>query len=820
MDWMELERRAAAEREAQQAARGGGAPHNVSASAPPVDRPAGLDLLAGLNADQLAAVTHRGGPLSILAGPGSGKTRVITRRIAWLVREAGVQPWEIVAITFTNKAAKEMRERVEALLPVKGAWVSTFHAFCARVLRREIEILGGYTRDFTIYDTGDKNTLLKRIIKELGYDITRFRPAAIGGWISERKNRAREDRVATESEEDGMETEVLKRVEKRYEETLRSSNALDFDDLLLKVLHLFETHPGVRDAYARRFRHVLVDEYQDTNHVQYLLARHLASFHGNLAVCGDPDQSIYSWRGADIRNILDFARDYPNAKVVRLEQNYRSTGNILRAAESVIRHNAGRAEKRIWSDKGPGEKLAVLQCADEDDEAREVALQIRALHARGLPLGSVAVFYRVNFMQRALEQALRLARIPYQIIGGLEFYDRREIRDLIAYLKLIVNPNDDLAFQRVVNVPQRGVGDKSLELLVQWAADRRVPLTRALQSEEALGLVKGRGKSGLVAFRELLVRLQPAQDADAAVALDLVLAEIGVDAWLAQLDDESGVDREANIEELRAHAAAWDRMTSELRRQAGVVEPVTRGAEAVHAELAGSLFEHAARERRAAANDANANTPVELPPTGVRGFLQEIALVNDTDALEDGTGKVTLMTLHSAKGLEFPAVFLCGVEEELLPHSRALEENIEGDPDAGVEEERRLFYVGLTRAQERLVLTHCQQRMHFGQTNFCSPSRFLEEIPHEVIEGGSSLGTTDDEDTDDAQDDGLGAYTPSAKAPAIAEGDRVESEHFGRGTVERLQGTGVNARATVRFPQHGTKILLLQYAKLRVLGRA
>ncbi|MBK7874273.1 MAG: UvrD-helicase domain-containing protein [Planctomycetes bacterium] len=814
MDWMELKRledeeRERAERANHPAAQAGRVqPAHDTARAGAFGASGRIPgLLDGLNAPQRAAVTHTDGPLLILAGPGSGKTRVITRRIAWLVAEAGLSPWEVVAITFTNKAAREMKERVEKLLPVSGLWISTFHAMCARILRREIELLPGYTRDFTIYDTSDRNTLIKSILKELNIDATRFKPSAVGGWISDWKNKGYAiDRPELDMQADGeddasVEREVFVAVRKRYEEAMRSSNALDFDDLLLKVLELFEKHLGLRDAYARRFRHVMVDEYQDTNRVQYLLTKHLASYHGNLAVCGDPDQSIYGWRGADIRNILDFEQDFPSAKVVSLEQNYRSTGYILKAAESVIRHNAGRSGKRIWSDKGDGEKIAVLECADEEDEAREVAQQIRSLQARGTRLDRVAIFYRVNFMQRALESALRLARVPYQIVGGVEFYERREIRDLIAYLKLCVNPQDDVAFLRVVNTPARGVGEKSLGDLRNWALDRRVPLSRALQSDEALSAIKGRAKTGLLAFRELLVALEPLRDVDAAVALDQVLEKIEVERWLAEMDDQQGVDREANIEELRAHAAAYDRMAAEMKRLIAETPVGERGAELVQAIATAQPTLFTAPPGGALA--------AETPLGGLRGFLQEIALVSDTDAIEGDQGKVTLMTLHSAKGLEYEAVFLCGVEEELLPHARALAEHV-GEED-GVEEERRLFYVGITRAEKRLVLTHCQQRLHFGQTNFCRPSRFLEELPPEVLEGGASTAGGDD--------DALGAYEPATKEAALKVGDRGEHDHFGRGTIEQLQGSGVNARAIVRFPAHGTKTLLLQYAKLSVIGR-
>jgi DNA helicase-2/ATP-dependent DNA helicase PcrA len=746
---------------------------------------AAFGLLDGLNEPQREAVEHGDGPLLILAGPGSGKTRVITRRIAWLVRERGVRPWEILAITFTNKAAGEMRDRVLSMLPARGLWISTFHSMCARILRREIEALddrkggagGGWTRDFTIYDTSDRNELLRKLIQSANYDATRFKPAVIGAWISAGKNQGwseRGDDGTPQDGDDGIEHEVLVKVRLLYEAAMKKSNALDFDDLLLKVLELFERHPGIRDAYASRFRHVLVDEYQDTNRAQYLLTRHLSSFHGNLAVCGDPDQSIYAWRGADIRNILDFERDFGAPRVVRLEQNYRSTGNILAAAQAVIRNNRARKEKTIWTASGPGAKLTALGCADENDEAREIAREIRSQVAAGRAASDFAVFYRVNFMQRALESRLRLEGVPYQVVGGLEFYARREIRDLVAYLKLTVNPSDEIAFRRAVNTPQRGIGEKSVDAIARWAVDRRVPVLSALRSSEALGLVRGRARAGLQAFAELMARLEPLAEAPAAVALGQVLEEIDYDAWIAQMDDESGVDRQANVEELLAHAAEHDRL---------------------------SAAEAAAEETPA--QDAKAG--------GLRGFLQDIALVSDVDGMEADVPRATLMTLHSAKGLEFPVVFIAGVEEDLLPHARSLMEAEGPDPDAGVEEERRLFYVGITRAKERLVLTHARTRLHFGQESFRSPSRFLSEIPREIVEGY---------EPDADEDEMLGAFDPPPASPEIRVGDRVEHEHFGRGTVERLQGSGVNARATVRFTLAGERQLLLQYARLTLVGRS
>jgi DNA helicase-2/ATP-dependent DNA helicase PcrA len=712
------------------------------------------DLLEGLNESQREAVTHAEGPLQILAGPGSGKTRVVTNRIAWLLTERGVRPEEVLAITFTNKAAREMRERVERMLPdQRGLWISTFHSMCARILRREIEVLGDWTRDFSIYDTSDRNQLLKTLIRECNYDATQYRPAIVGGWISEWKNK-RAGEVPEAS--GGMDEEVFARVFGRYEAAMRAGNALDFDDLLLKVLEIFDTRPGLRDAYASRFRFVMVDEYQDTNRVQYRLTKHLSSYHGNLAVCGDPDQSIYAWRGADIRNILDFEADFGAAKVVKLEQNYRSTATILKAADAVIRHNKERKVKGLFTEGEEGRLLALSECGDENDEGREVAMQIKGLVAEGMRLSDIAIFYRANFMQRALESQLRLAKIPYGIVGGVEFYARREIRDLISHLKLLVNPVDDVAFRRIVNVPKRGVGEKGLETLSRWASDRRVSLLTAASSSEALEGVRGRARKGLAGFANLMERLGDAREFTAHGALELLLQEMEYDAWMAELDEGNREDREANVEELRAYAAEYDRL---------------------------------------------------YPDGRLRGFLEDISLVSEVDGLDEEADKVRLMTLHAAKGLEFPAVFITGLEEELLPHFRAVSESAD---DSGLEEERRLFYVGMTRAKQRLFLSFATYRMHFGQTTARLPSRFLEEVPTDLIEGYQP--EADEEDL-------LGAFeAPAPKYGALKVGDRVRHPHFGLGTVLRLLGSGVNARATVKFSGHGDKQLLLQYANLEVLS--
>ncbi|MBM3988496.1 MAG: ATP-dependent DNA helicase PcrA [Planctomycetes bacterium] len=721
----------------------------TEASAPSAPRgPA--QLLEGLNAEQREAVEHDGGPLLILAGAGSGKTRVITRRIAWLMAVRGAHPSDMLAITFTNKAAGEMRERCAALGVPAGAWIGTFHATCARILRRDIEHLGGYTRDFTIFDTDDRGKLIRDLIKNSGYDTTAYKPAEVGAWISGRKNRG----VAPGAIEEGsFSDEVFLRVHKEYEAALARNNALDFDDLLGKVIELFDQHPGVRDMYADRFRHVLVDEYQDTNGVQYRLLRHLTVFRQDIAVCGDPDQSIYGWRGADVRNILRFEADFPGARVVKLERNYRSSQNILDAAQAVIRNNTQRKEKALFSDKGPGEKLSVLQCADEDDEAREIALSIRALADAGRRHDEFAIFYRANFLQRALERALRLSSIPYQIVAGTEFYQRREIKDLIAYLRVIVNPSDDEACVRSLGVPTRGIGDKTIDELRQWALDRRVSLSRAIRSEEARARVRGRARAALEAFAGALERLALHADGPAAVALEAVLEETRYWDWLARSAERDDVDREANVQELLGHASTYDE---------------------------------------------------QMPEGKLRGFLQDIALVSDSDGLDERVPKVALMTMHAAKGLEFPFVYIAGVEEDLLPHKRALSES-----ELGLEEERRLFYVGLTRAQERLVLTHAATRRQYDGEIWCRPSRFLDEIPRALL---ASEG-------DDTGALGEYIFEPEAsRAPELALGDAVEHDYFGRGKVELLAGTGTNARATIWFDRHGRKQLMLAYAKLKRLG--
>lgn len=734
-------------------------------------------LLEGLDPAQREAVEHGAGPLLILAGAGSGKTRVITRRVAHLVASGRAHPEELLAITFTNRAAREMKERILALEPPElaggpaslgRAWISTFHALGARLLRREIELLGGYTRDFTIYDTQDKLELIRGLLRELGHDAQQYKPAAVSAFISNHKQRRVERWDPAESAEDterpseGWESDVL-RLADLYAERCRANNALDFDDLLLLTLELFERSPGTRDRYAAQFRFVLVDEYQDTNRVQYLITRHLARGHGNLAVCGDPDQSIYAWRGADLRNILEFERDFPGALVVKLERNYRSSATILAAAQGLIENNTHRKEKRLLPTGERGEPVALIEAADENDEADAIAAAIQRLLQEGdlagpRPLDRAAIFYRANFLSRAIERGLRLAGLPYQIAGGVEFYARREVRDLVAYLQLLVNRADDVAFRRVVNVPPRGIGEKSLEQLAELARARGRSLLDTVVSGAADGLLKGRAKGGLAGLVELLVRLGEVQPLGPAAVLERLVDETHYLEYLAKGDEQSAEEREENVAELIANAQLFQR---------------------------------------------------EGGAGGVAGFLQDVALVSDVDGLagegagaEAQRGSVTLMTLHSAKGLEFDAVFIAGCEEDLLPHQRALEED-DGRGGRGLEEERRLFYVGLTRARRRLFLSRAATRMYFGDTSWRQPSRFLEELPREVL---AQQQPAEDEEQ------ALGAF--EAPGSDLAPGDWVRHGHFGLGQIERLVGSGANARATVRFQAHGQKILLLQYAKL------
>jgi len=653
------------------------------------------EILARLNEPQREAVTHIKGPLLILAGAGSGKTRVLAHRVAYLVA-LGFKPWQIVAVTFTNKAANEMRERIAGLIgedQARDATIGTFHAICARILRREGTAVG-LTRSFTIYDRADQVALLKQVLRQLDLDEKRFSPGGMLAWIGQRKDELA-DVATAKRQAANFYDETAARVYEAYQKQLVEDDAVDFDDLLNRVVDLFEQHPDVLAKYQNRWQQILVDEYQDTNRAQYLICRHLAAKHKNLAVVGDDDQSIYSWRGADLRNILDFEADYPDAHVVKLEQNYRSTQTILDAAHAVVSRNAGRKEKKLWTDRGAGTSITVFDAYNEYEEAEFVARQVERLSggaasgsmARlltrraddeegGMRYGDIAVGYRINAQSRVLEEAFMRFGIPYQLVGGTRFYERREVKDALAYVRLARNPADRVALERIVNVPARGIGDKTLEELRAWAESHGTTLWGAVEAAGENANLATRSRASLAGFAAFMRPLMEMARSEPPSALfDAALERSGLKDSINDGTDE-GADRWANVTELRNHAAEFD-------------------------EIA--------------------------PPEGLARFLEEVALVTDQDTLEDRPDRVTLITLHAAKGLEFPVVFMVGLEEGLLPHRRALEDERE------LEEERRLAYVGMTRAKDRLYLIHAHHRSTWGVGSVSEPSRFLTELPDELL---------------------------------------------------------------------------------------
>jgi len=662
-------------------------------AASPRDTDAELDrLLSGLNEPQRAAVLHGEGPLLILAGAGSGKTRVLTHRIAYLLATGQARPDEILAITFTNKAAQEMRERVELLVGARtrAMWLMTFHAACARMLRADAHRLG-YTRQFTIYDQADARRLVKRCIEELDVDPKRFTPAAIHNEISDAKNKLRDAESYGELVGSYFEQTVVD-VYKLYESELHRMNAMDFDDLLVRAVNVMELFPEVRERYAGAFRHVMVDEYQDTNHAQYRWLQLIAGEHRNLCVVGDDDQSVYGFRGADVRNILDFEDDFPDAKVVKLEQNYRSTQTILDAANAVIANNRGRMGKALWTDLGAGDPIHLRELEDEHAEARFIAGEIERLVDEGTSRNEIAVFYRTNAQSRVLEDTLVRAQIGYQVIGGTKFYERAEIKDAIAYLTVLVNPQDVVAFGRIVNSPRRGIGATSFSRVAGWANSAGITVWDAAAAPES---VPGLGTAAVKAFHRFMgtmrvLRERAESDAPIAVLLAELLDQTGyVDALDAERTIEAQGRRE-NLEELVNVAAEYD-----------------------------------------AATDAGTDDEGEAP--SLAGFLQQIALVADADSRRDDEGLVTLMTLHNAKGLEYPIVFMIGCEEGVFPHARALDEG-------GLEEERRLAYVGITRAQRDLYVTYARTRAVFGARHYGAASRFVQEIPPALTDRPAGVG--------------------------------------------------------------------------------
>jgi len=704
--------------------------------------------LADLNPAQREAVLTTEGPVLVIAGAGSGKTRVLTHRVAHLLAAVGAKPQEILGITFTNKAANEMRERLERLLPsgVRGLWILTFHAACGRILRREAPRLG-YRSNFTIYDQADQIRLTKQCLEELERDPKRFVPRGIHFQISNAKNQLispEEYRSRVASFYDQTVADVYDLYQKR----LFASNAVDFDDILMLTVDVLERFPEALERWQKAFRYVLVDEYQDTNHAQYRLLQLLAAKHQNLFAVGDPDQSIYAFRGADIRNIMEFERDFPGTKTIPLEQNYRSTNNILSAANGVIRHNRERKEKNLWSELGEGEPVRVIEVEDEHAEARFVAANIVALVEEGFSGQEIAVFYRTNAQSRVLEDVLVRQGVAYQVIGGPRFYERAEIKDLVAYLQVIDNPYDAVSLQRIANRPRRGIGDSSLARLQSYADSHGISLWEATEFAEEAG-VGAAPQKAVAQFRTLIQSLQSgALDMSVAELIERVLDQSGT---MAALEAERTIEAQGRQENLQ--------------------------------ELVG-----VAREYQETAPEPNLSS-----------FLQEVSLYSDQDAIRGEGSLVTLMTIHNAKGLEFRAVFLIGMEEGIFPHSRSIEEN-------SIEEERRLAYVGMTRARERLTLLHASSRSLWGNRGYNMASRFLDELPDAHTERDRLRPTSWS---------GYGQpkeVAPRDDVPQLSTGDSVRHGTLGEGVVTRIEPGGV---VTVRFAEDGAeRRLMLDYAPL------
>ena len=656
-------------------------------------------ILEGLTPEQTSAVTHFTGPMLVVAGAGSGKTRVVTRRIAWLISQ-GVKPWQILALTFTNKAAGEMKERVAQLTGETPTTVGTFHSLCARFLRRDIERLNeGRQRNFTIQDADDQQGIIKQIMKEWKIDSERLKPRAAAEGISRAKCQMTSPAdYPTASWQD----EKTAKIYAEYERRLRQENSVDFDDLLLLMAQLLERLPDAREEYQRRFPFLLVDEYQDTNRLQYFLLRRLCGTGNNIHATGDPDQSIYSWRGADYRNIMDFRNDYPGAKIVLLERNYRSTGNILKTANALIRHNDNRIDKELFTESGDGEKVTLMEFPDDRHEGAWVAEQARAHQRAGETLASMAVLYRMNAQSRTLEESLMRANIPYQIVGGLRFYERREIKDVLAHLKLRVNPYDEIALARITNCRPTGVGDKTLERIFTLAREKQIAPLTLLTNADFWEVYGGRKNAKLENFRQWCMKLQTIPTDHAGSAVEQIIAHSGLALQLhTQIDkDPAAEERIENIDALLNRAAEFSEENGE-----GTLEQ----------------------------------------------FLEDVALVADVDSYERGADALTLMTLHSAKGLEFDTVFLAGVEKEILPHKNSV------NSENGIDEERRLFYVGITRARRKLFISLAQCRMLHGQFTYSGPSEFVRELPKETL--ATAVSAFDDEFDpfmDSGDDDGFG----------------------------------------------------------------
>ena len=720
-------------------------------------------LLDALNPIQSEAVLHTDGPVLIVAGAGSGKTRALTHRIAYLIREKGLSPYAILAITFTNKAAREMAERVQGLLGERiasGMWILTFHSACARILRREHDHLG-LPSSFTIYDEADTERLLTTVLRDLDLDAKRYPPRAMSAAIGRAK-----DHVLSAEEFAGAAgnfyEQTIAKVYSEYERRKHAAGALDFDDLITEVVGLFRRHPEVLEHYQERFPYILVDEYQDTNRAQYQLVNLLAAKYRNICVVGDADQGVYSWRGATIQNLLDFERDYPDAEVFLMEQNYRSTSNILAVANALIERNVQRKPKSLWTETPGGELAVRYRADDEHEEALYVAEEThRLVEQEGHRYSDVAIFYRTNAQSRVLEDIFMRAGIPYRVVGGVRFYQRREIKDVLAYLRLLLNPQDTISARRVINTPKRGIGAATVSAIESLAAFEEIPFLEAARRADVLTELGARAKGAISGFIGVIDRLREAYETGAGPKR-MVEAAATESGYVLELEAERTVEAEGRIENLR--------------------------------ELGGVAAEFEQRS----------------PEGTLAEFLEQVSLVSEQDEYDEGSGSVTLMTLHNAKGLEFGVVFIIGLEDGVFPHYRSM-----GEP-AQLEEERRLMYVGVTRAQQRLYLTHAWSRTLFGSTSFNPPSRFLGEIPGELlraIDESESVGGSD------------GSVSPIRDAvhgvrelPQVAPGDTVEHDKWGEGVVLAVNGSGTDAEVTIRFDDAGEKRLLLAYAPLKRVG--
>lgn len=738
-----------------------------------------MSIIDGLNPQQRAAVTHSGTPLLVIAGAGSGKTRVLTRRIAYLLAERGVAPYEVLAITFTNKAANEMKERVIELVGnrAKSMWVSTFHSACVRILRSDAVALG-YSNSFTIYDATDSLRLVTLVMKDMNLDPKRYNSRAIAGLISDAKNELMGPADFAQTVKNQFD-EIVAEVFTHYQKRLSTANALDFDDLISRTVELLQRHPEIRAKYRSRFKHILVDEYQDTNHAQYILIRELVgtSFDGfpmaELCVVGDSDQSIYAFRGANIRNILQFEDDFPDATTVLLEQNYRSTQNILSAANAVIANNESRKAKNLWSESGSGDVIKGYVAEDEHDEADYVINEIKRLRDSNISNpGDTAIFYRTNAQSRVFEESFLRTGIPYKVVGGVRFYERKEVKDFLAYLRVLVNPSDEVSLRRIINTPKRGIGDRALDSVDLHARNEGISFWQALKQISEINNIPARSISAVTGFVDLISNLQTLVEAKVlpSVIAQAVVEQSGLLAEFEKTDDLQDEGRVENLQELISVAVEYEE------------SEVEEGEE-----------------------------------ISLQGFLEQVSLVADSDQIpegEDHGGVVTLMTLHTAKGLEFPTVFLTGMEEGIFPHNRTL-----GDKEE-LEEERRLAYVGLTRAQHRLYLSRSQYRTSWGAPTYNSESRFLSEIPTELIEWNehspaptpkSFLRSSTFRPTPRA----TGKKTSTTMVLEV--GDRVSHDTFGLGKVVSVYGEGDRAEATIDFGSSGEKRLLLRYAPVEKL---